>query len=1033
MKKKLSFRLSSQVSTRVNGHRILFSGFVAVLLGLSGTAQATLPSFNRGESGVNASQPVNPVKTFKGVVLDSDGEPLVGVSVLVKGTTTGTVTDMDGNFSVSASPNEVLVFSYIGYTTKEVKCGNQTTIRVVLDSDNKLLDEVVVVGYGTVKKRDLTGSVASVKSEDLKRIPTSNVIEAIQGQVAGLDITKSTGEAGASMSMTLRGNRSINGSNDPLFIIDGMEGSYDELNPNDIVSVEVLKDASSTAVYGAAGANGVIIITTKTPKKDKFSIDLDAYYGWNVITSFPKVNSGEDYINFRREAMKNAGRWNSSEDDANLFPSYLQSYIDAGKWVDWQDMVSQTGTTTSYNLSTSYATDRSTSYFSLGYYDIEGLLKNDELERYSARAKIDFKANDIVKYGLNLYAMYSKNDKRYSRVWNRVLNMVPLGDPYDEEGNVNDYPIEGSGDMSPLADNGAGNYVNNIKTISVTPQVYLELTPLKGLSFKSVLGGYFQNVKQGIYQGAHSYQGLESKKVLAEIPNTLTYNYKWQNILTYNFNINNDHEFTVTGVTEWSKDRKEKVTATANGFDTDSYAYHNLGAATGVPTVSSSYVGSQKMSYVARLNYAYKGRYLLSLSSRWDGSSMLSAGNKWDVFPAGALAWRVSDESFMKDVEAVSNLKLRASYGVTGNAGASEYATLDYSRTGVFGFQDTPVSYSGYNLTVANKNLGWEKSYMWDLGFDLGLLKNRIDVTFDWYRTDTKDILYQKNLPYASGGYGSSPFKTWANVGKTRNTGVELTITSHNIATRDFTWDMTLSFAKNNEKVLKTTSDGPLQFGNYYLIEGQPIHTYYGYKYAGIWGTAEAEEAAKYGQLPGQIHIAENGETNYKLSTDDYYILGNADPKWTGSWLNSFSYKNFDLSVLLIARWKWTIAYGVTGWYRLDGISPSPTICDYWTTENQSARYPAPNADSSQDAYQQWANYFDGSYLKVKNISLGYTLPKNWLKKVNVERARIYVTASNPFIYTKCKYLKDYDPEKGGDDDEAPLSKQFVFGFNISF
>ena len=834
--------------------------------------------------------------------------------------------------------------------------------------------------------------------------------------------------------MTLRGTRSINGDNSPLFIIDGMEGSYDELNPNDIASIEVLKDASSTAVYGAAGANGVIIITTKTPKKDKFSIDLDAYYGWNVISSFPEVNRGEDYINFRREAQRTVGAWNSPADDGNLFPSYMQKFIDNNQWVDWFDLASQTGITNSYNLSTSYSNDRVTSYFSLGYYNLEGLLKGDELERYSARAKIDFKANEMVKYGLNLYAMYSENDKRYSRIWNRILCMPPLGTPYDEDGNLVDYPL-GDGNMNPLADMGEDQYVNNVKTLSVAPQIYVELTPLKGLSFKSLLGGYFRNMKESKYTGTKSYQGLESGLVQATIPNTFTYNYKWQNILTYNFKIKEDHDFTITGVTEWSKDQKEKATATANKFDTDSYLYHNLGAATGTPTVSSSYVGSQKMSYVARINYSYKGRYLLTLSSRWDGSSILADGNKWDMFPAGAIAWRISDEPFMQNVKAVSNLKLRASYGVTGNAGASEYATLDYSRTGIIGFQDVGVPYSGYSQSIANKSLGWEKSYMTDLGFDLGLFSDRLNVAFDWYRTDTKDILFEKNLPYATGGYGSSPFKIWSNVGETRNTGVELSITSRNFVGPEFQWSTTLAFSTNKEEVIKTTSEGPLQFGDYYLIPGEAIKTYYGYKYAGIWGTAEAEEAAKYSQKPGQVHIAENGTPDYKLNADDYYVLGSATPKWSGSLLNNFNYKNFDLSILLIARWDWTIPYGLTGWYRTDGLTPSPTVCDYWTPENQSARYPRPDASitNGQDPYQQWANYFDGSYLKVKTISLGYTFPKKWLNAVKIDRMRVYFTANNPFIFTKCDYLKNYDPEKGGNDDDAPLSKQYVFGVNISF
>ncbi len=1012
--------------TCAKGSKFLVLGLSAAMMSLALPAMAEKAV---GGGNVADQQVVTQEKTVTGTVLDENGEPMIGVSVLVKGSTVGTITDFDGKFTLKAPSSSTLVISYIGYQTQEIKVGNQRNFSVSLKPDNKLLDEVVVVGYGTVKKRDLTGSVASVKSEDILRMPTSNVIEAIQGQVAGLDITRTSGEAGSGVTMTLRGTRSINGDNTPLFIIDGMEGSYDELNPNDIASIEVLKDASSTAVYGAAGANGVIIITTKNPKKDKFSIDLDAYYGWNVISEFPKLTSGQSYIDFRREAMKNSGLYTT---DAELFPEYMRGYVQNNQWVDWFDLGTQTGTTTSYNLSTSYSNDRMTSYFSLGYYDIEGLLKGDELERYSARAKYDFTANEYIKYGLNLYAQYSKNDKRSSRYWNRILSTPPLGEPYDENGNINLDPI-GDGTINPLSDNASGEYSNNVKTLSVTPQIYVELTPLKGLSFKSVLGGYFRNVKQGTYVGPYSYAGQEYGSVYAEIPNTFTYNYKWQNILTYNFNIKDDHSFTVTGVTEWAKDRKEDVSAKAIGFDTNSYQYHNLGAGTGTPTVSSSYVASQKMSYVARLNYSYKGRYLLSLSSRWDGSSMLADGNKWDVFPAGAIAWRISDEAFMKDIEQISNLKLRVSYGVTGNAGASEYATLDYSRTGIFGFQDIPVNYSGYNQSVSNKDLGWEKSYMTDLGIDLGLWKDRISLSLDWYRTDTKDILYEKRLPYAAGGFGGSPFTIWSNVGETRNTGLELSITSHNFTGPKFTWDTTLSFSTNKEEVIKTTSEGPLQFGSYYLIPGEPIKTYYYYKYDGLWKTEEAEEAAKYGRKPGDIRVAEKGEADYTLNANDYYVLGSATPKWAASLSNSFTYKNFDLSVLLIARWDWTIPYGLTGWYRQNGINPVPLVCDYWTPENQNARYPRPNVDGGTDTYLSSANYFDGSYIKVKTVSLGYTVPQKWLKKVNIERARVYFTASNPFIWTKCDYLKDYDPEKGGNDDDAPLSKQYVIGVNISF
>ena len=975
-------------------------------------------------------------QNVRGGVHGADGQPITGVSVIVEGTTLGTMTDVGGNFAINV-PNprtDVLVFTFLGMQEERVPVNGRTVVNVVMKEDATDLEDIVVIGYGAVKKRDLTGSVASVKAEDIMRTPTSNVMEALQGQVAGFDITRSNGDAGASMNMTLRGNRSINGSNEPLFIIDGMEGSFDELNPSDIASVEVLKDASSTAVYGAAGANGVVIITTKNPQKDRFSVNFDAYYGWNVPSKFPGLNTGDEYIKFRREAARTAGTWNSPADDAAIFPAGMYNLIQNNKWVNWSDLITQTGQTQSYNVNSSYATERMSSYFSLGYYNVEGQLPGDELTRYSARAKLDFTPNRVVKYGVNVYSMWSENDRRYNNVWNRILCTPPVAEPYDENGNVVLYPVAGdTAYLSPLADTADGEYVNNVKTLSVAPQVYVEINPVKGLTFRSVLGGYFRNTKQGLFVGPQSWQGSQTNSY-ATIPNTLDYNYKWQNILTYNIKVKDDHDFTLTGVTEWTKNRNERASLTANNFDMTSYGYHNVGAATGMPTVSSSFRGSQMMSYVARLNYSYKGKYLLTVSSRWDGASMLAEGNKWDVFPAVAAAWRISDEGFMQNAHAVSNLKLRASYGVTGNAGAAEYATLDYSRTGIFGFQEMSVPFSGYSSHIANLNLGWEKSYSWNVGLDLGLFNDRLNLTADWYRTVTKDILYERSLPYELGGYASSAFTMWDNIGETLNSGVEVTLNSRNFIGPKFKWNTTITFAANHEEVLKTTSETPLQYGDYWLIPGQPIHTYYGHKYAGIWGTAEEAEAAKYGQKPGDVHIAENGEPNYVLNNDDYYVLGSATPRWTASMLNTFSFFNFDVSVLLIARWDYTINYGITGWYRADGLNPSPTVCDYWTPENQSGRYPRPNMNQSGQAnYQQWIDFYDGSYLKIKTLSLGYTVPKKALAKAKIEKLRVYFTADNPFIFTRSKYIKNYDPEKGGNDDYAPLSRQFVFGVNFSF
>ncbi len=983
---------------------------------------------------------VQQAKAIKGNVVDENGEPMVGVTVKIVGVNGGAVTDLDGNFTVTGAEGRQLQLSYTGYKTQTVSASQG--MRIVMEPDVMGLDDVVVIGYGTMKKRDLTGSVASVKSEEITKVPTVNVMEAIQGQVAGFDITRTTGELGNHLSMTLRGNRSIYGNNEPLFIIDGMEGSFDAINPNDIESVEVLKDASSTAIYGSAGANGVILITTKNAQKGKFQVNLDAYYGINKATSFPEINTGDDYINFRREAARTAGQWNSPSDDQNVFPAYLWGLIQNNQWVDWFDLATQTGSTQNYNLSTSYSNDKVSSYFSLGYNNTKGIIRDEQMKRYSARAKVDFTPNRYLTYGLNLYALYQNYDHMNGRIWNRIICTPPLGTPYDEDGNMVLYPVGGNtADINPLADLNSGEYVNNSKNLTVMPQAYAEIRPIDGLSFKTILGGTLRNVAQGIFIGNKSFNGLATGSE-ASTPNTFTYNYQWQNILTYNLNLNDIHNFVFTGITDWQKNRRQYSMAKGFNFDENSYSYLNLGAGTGTPQVASSYVQSQTMSYALRLNYSLLNRYLFTLSGRWDGSSMLADGKKWDFFPAAAFAWRISDEAFMESTrDWLSNLKLRLSYGVTGNAGAAEYATLDFSRTGNIGFQDVSQPYSGYSQNIANLDLGWEKSTMIDVGLDVGLFNGRLEIVADYYKTTTKDLLFQKSLPYADGGYGSSSFKIWSNVGKTKNTGFELAINSRNIITKDFTWTTALTFATNKEEVVKTTSDKPLQFGDFYLIEGEPVHTYYLYKYLGIWGTAEEAEAAKYGAKPGQIHVAdkpgEDGTVDGKINADDYYVIGHLDPTWSAGMLNTFTFKGFDLSVQLIARWGWKFRSGLTGWYRMNGLSPSPTICDYWTPENQNARYPRPDMNGNLDPYQDNGtsslNYFDGSYIKVKNITLGYTLPKSLLKSLFISKLRIYATANNPFIFAKDKYARHYDLEKGGDDDDAPLTKQFVFGVNLTF
>lgn len=987
-----------------------------------------------GQSEMEITQQV---RTVKGHIVDENGEPMIGVSVLVKGTKTGAITDFDGNFTLKnvAADAKALQVSYTGYKAQDVKITSGDLI-IKMEPDNQLLDEVVVIGYGTVKKRDLTGAVSSVKSEDIVKAPTANVMEAIGGRVAGLDITRDSGSAGSKVNMTLRGNRSINGSNTPLFIVDGVEGNYEDLNPNDIESIEVLKDASSTAIYGSAGANGVVIITTKKGQEGKTTISLDAYYGVNGFTEFPEVLSGDSYINLRREAYRTAGLWNSAADDEQIFTAEEWKHIQNGDWINWYDEATRTGIQQSYTVSMNGGNENTKSYLSINYYDEQGILENDNYTRYTLNANIDKKINNWLKGGLKMQGTYIDQDTRDNQIWTRMLCISPLGNAYDENGNVVEYPLADKQEVSPLVDTAPDVYVNNKRTLSLNPTAYLEITPIKGLSFKSVLGAYLAFSRNGIYQGAFSAKGHGDGKSSAEVLNTHTYNYKWENILNYNFKIGDNHDFTFTGVTSWSHKEYEENGGKGYSIDWDKYAFHNLGVtdANG-RALNSKYKGSQMMSYVLRLNYSFLGKYLLTLSNRWDGSSMLAEGNQWDTFPAAAVAWRISDEDFMKDIDWISNLKLRVGYGVTGNAGAEEYATQSMGFAGSnFAFQDTPAPYYIPAQSLANKQLGWEKSYSTNVGVDFSVLKNRINLTLDFYYTDTKDILFERTLPYSLGGFKTSNYKMWQNICATNNRGFELAINTRNIETKNFTWTTDFTFAMNREEITEFTSDNPVVNDDYYLIKGQPINTYYDYKYEGIWQENEAEEAAKYGFKPGYIKVTDkNGD--YAYTASDYEILGSSNPDWTAGMVNSFRIYDFDFSFQLQARYGQTMRADILGWYCPSGVYNGPAVCDYWTPENPEGRFPRPDKDHERFNSYNGSNsllYVDGSYIKVKNITLGYTIPKNILGKVGMSRARLYATVSNPFIFTKSKYLRDYDPERGGAD-TYPLSKQMVFGINVTF
>ena len=1017
-----------------------------VVLGLS--AALCMPaafSYANVDNGMDRESVLSVMqgKTIKGQILDETGESMIGVSVLVKGTTIGTVTDFDGNYTLEVpSGKNILEISYIGYKTKEITIGNNSLINIKMEPDTQALDEVVVIGYGTVKKRDLTGAVASMKNEDVTVAPTSNVMEALQGKIAGMDIVKSSGQVGEDVSILLRGSRSIYGSNEPLFIIDGIPGSYSQVNPSDIESVDVLKDASSTAIYGSAGANGVVIITTKRGKEGKATVNFDAYYGFSGSPNYKHGMVGDEWVNYQREAYKYKNGDYPSDMSA-LFGN--QDYTDAynaGKWIDWIDEASgNTATTQKYSLSVSGGSEKTKIFASTSYNREEGLLSNDNLNKYSLRLNIDQEIFSWAKMGFTSNLTYQDRNQGVKNTFTKGLSSFPLGDAYDQNGKINHEYI--TGQYSPLGDFIEDQYVNNTRSTYLNVSGYLELSPIKDFTFTSRINGTLSDSRQGQYWGDQcnanrpSYVGSPH----AAITNKNAWNYTWENILSYNTTIAKDHNIGGSVITSWNKNQNDSSLAAASGQMVDRWSFWRL-ASGASQHVESDFAQTQKMSFAVRFNYSYKGKYLFTFSNRWDGVSQFSAGHKWDSFPAGAIAWRISDEPFMNVAKNwLNNLKLRVGYGITGNSGGVDaYGTTTqayvYTGNGLT-LNGQNSSFTQYTGTYGSKDLGWEKSYNWNVGLDYGILNNRVDGSIEWFKTTTKGLLFKRTLPITSGltGWGS-PLSIWQNIAETSNQGVEVTINSHNIKTKDFSWNTTLSVTWSKEKIEKLP-DGDLISEN--LFVGHSIKSIYGYKYTGIWGTNTPQDILEaYGVKPGFIQIEtleKDGDGGvHKYSTNDRQVLGHTNPDWIVGLNNTFTYKNFDLSVFAMARYGQTINSDLLGYYTAEQSVTTNQLAgaDYWTENNQGAYYPAPGTGSEQSTVISALRVRDGSFIKVKNITLGYTFPVNISRKALMEKCRIYATAYNPFIYVKDKQLKGTDPETNGSD-AFPTFRQFVFGVNLTF
>ncbi|MEI6945625.1 TonB-dependent receptor [Paraflavisolibacter sp. H34] len=955
------------------------------------------------------------------VVDDSSSTGLSDVSVTIKGATAGTRTDDRGAFTLTipgTAGRVDLVISSVGYLAQTVGAEVGKKLSVRLRKEASSLNEVVVVGYGTVRKKDLTGSVVSVKGEELKKVPTTNVLDAAQGKIAGADITRSSGQAGAGVSIRVRGNRSIGGNNAPLFIVDGIQYSnIEDINPNDIESMEVLKDASSTAIYGSRGANGVILITTKKGASGRASVTFNSYGGVSQVTLYPKAMNLDEFVAFRREAYRAAG---SPTDDATVFANPAErNAVQKRIWTDYQDALIHNGAQQDYQLGLSAGTDKLKAYVSGDYFNEQGILKNDWLKRYTGRLNVDYTISRQLKVGMQSQLTYYDQSIRRDPL-NQANKVSPLGSIYDSTGAFNFLLLDAQ-TPHPLADEQPNVYKNSLVTTRTLTNAYIEVQPLPGLTARSTLGISLSSARNGIYASPQSIDRSLSGKSQATYNTSNLKNINWENVLTYQKTFA-DHSLTLTGVASRLSNYSEESSASGVNQLLSSQQFYNLSGNTEEIKISSNYAKSDLVSFAGRLNYGYKGRYLLNLTARQDGSSKLAEGNKWTFFPSAAVAWRLSDEHFMKDVPLLSDLKLRASYGIAGNDPSGPYVTQSNLARIAFGYDEAPAPAYTFSRQVGNAALSWELTATKNFGLDLGLFQGRATATVDVYDSRTKDLLLTRGLPPTTG-----VTTVFQNIGKTRNRGVEVTLGTTNISSARLTWSSNVTFTRNREEIVELASGSTSDIGNLWFV-GQPIQVYYDYEKVGIWQTADAQKAAGMlpAQKPGDIQVKDQNNDGKIDSQNDRVILGNPRPKWSGGLDNNVRFGGFDFNVFVFARIGQTINADRYARFDQQGLGNSTSGLDYWTPENPTNAYPRPNKNGGL-LYLGTLGYRKASYARIRNLSLGYTVPSTLLGNSFVKGIRAYATAKNLFTFTDL----EYDPERGGSEN-FPMTKLFIVGINVN-
>lgn len=971
------------------------------------------------------------------VYSNETGQPLPGVSITPSGNGQGTVTDENGRFTLSVPSGKVIVItvSHTGYASQQVTLGNQAELTIRLVPESQQLSDVVVVGYGTVKKKDLTGAVASISSSDIVRSNPANAQKAMQGQFAGVNITKASNKPGQDFTMTIRGENTITGVTEPLVVIDGVIGGrIRDINPADILTIDVLKDASSTAIYGSRGANGVVIITTKKGNKGKPQLSIDSYFGSKNPAHMPKFQTAQQFYKMTyTDRIRDGG-------SPILFTANELNVINSGQSTDWIDLMTKSSLQMGHTASVTGGSDNTTYRFSGGYIQEDGSIPHNTYKKYTLNGAMESKINSFIKVGFNVFFNYSENPTGSFEALRSAYRARPTGVAYyDQLVNPADgydatiEPFDGlavwmgikdSQVMNPLIEADPANYQFQINARNQMGNAYAEITLLKGLTFRSSISGSLIAEKQGEFRGTYTKDraGTKLPRSFYDTRDMLTYTI--DNLLTYNKSFNK-HKLTVTALQSAYKNVAEAYHIAVEDLPFASLWY-NVGTAGTISGVSSNYERNTLQSYMGRVNYSFNDKYLLTLTGRSDGASQLSNGNKWAFFPSAAVAWRISDEGFMRSVNAVSDLKLRVSYGQVGNATVSPYSTQAAILNTPYNFGDN-AAFGFAPSNLGNKDLKWERSEELNFGLDMGFLQNRIRATVEVYDRKTRDLILNTQLP-TSTGFTS----VYANVGKVGNKGIEVALNTVNIQTKDLSWSTALTFSKNKNKILALASGVTADVGNK-LFVGSSVRSNYYYQFAGIWQSADSAEAASYGQRPGSVRVVDqdkNGQISSAAGKDDRVVLGTELPKWLLGMTNRFNYKDFDLSFFLYYRkggqFRNGLLSGTMGDY--SNTRYNHIVLNYWTHDNPTNDYYGVVASQP---YKEAIQYEDASFLRLSDITLGYTLPTAKLASWGVNRMRVYGQVTNPYISTKYHGL---DPEYNGNTykDEVPTII-YTFGVNLTF